>query len=213
MPIDCGFGFRKSVLLCHVLLRYVTIVRFSTLPTWTWFSCRRSGAFLFVAGIVLSTNLVKEDAKDHDRTRRCLGRNNMPKDHGRDTNGKHLSSRHDNSKNNRTKLLDGVKNTQLSTRRRNGRNDIVAQHDRIRQEKFVYNRNISSHNETRRGNENSRTVHTQHHLIGVDIGTTVLRVYLVLPLRREGIKANVHDEKDEANEFRCRILVRGLAQE
>lgn len=67
----------------------------------------------------------------------------------------------ESSSNGSTYLLDGVKDTQLPTCRRNGSNDIVLDAYRIRHQELPYNGHISRKDQTRRGEHNGIDVDAQ----------------------------------------------------
>mmetsp|Transcript_17841 Transcript_17841/g.35922 ORF Transcript_17841/g.35922 Transcript_17841/m.35922 type:complete len:288 (-) Transcript_17841:494-1357(-) len=137
----------------------------------------------------------------------------MTKNNRRQANAKHLSCRHDDGKNNRTKLLDGIKDTQLTTGRRNGSNDIVPKANRICQEEFPHHGQVTGKYQPCGRQSNRIDVHPQHHLVGIDIFLAVIRIDTGLPLRRERIRRNVHKQKDKPQDFGASgSLVRFLAQ-
>ena len=122
---------------------------------------------------------------------------------GGNANAEHLSCRHDDSKDDRTKLLDGVKDEQLSRRRGNGCDDVVAKCFWVRLEELVHNGQISGDDQAGSCNANSRHIHSQHHLVRIDIRTSVLGVHLILPLRCERIKRYVAEQEEKADQFRA----------
>jgi hypothetical protein len=92
---------------------------------------RRHTALFLQALIVLVANLIKERTENNGGTQTGLDRNGMTKNNGRNANGKHLSRRHDDGKDDWSKLFNGPKNAQLTTGRCNGGDDIVPQRERI----------------------------------------------------------------------------------
>ena len=137
----------------------------------------------------------------------------VPKDNGRNANGKHLPRRHDDGERDRSKLFDGVENAQLSRRRRNGRDDVVMKGHGIFAQEFRHHGHVARDDETRGGDANGRNVDAEHHLVRVDVGTAVLLVHFILPLTRKAVKANVHEQKDQANDFGRGVLVGRFAQD
>mmetsp|Transcript_17154 Transcript_17154/g.31095 ORF Transcript_17154/g.31095 Transcript_17154/m.31095 type:complete len:263 (-) Transcript_17154:382-1170(-) len=136
----------------------------------------------------------------------------MLKYKARNTNRYHLPRRHNHRKNNRSKLLNGRINEQLPSCRRNRRDDIVLQHTGVRLEKFNNFWNVSIEKQTSSCHHNRRAVHSQHHLIRVNIRPTIFYVNFVLPLGREAVEANITDHVEQTNNFRGCILVRRFAE-
>mmetsp|Transcript_22475 Transcript_22475/g.62606 ORF Transcript_22475/g.62606 Transcript_22475/m.62606 type:complete len:247 (-) Transcript_22475:1257-1997(-) len=162
---------------------------------------------------VLAPDLVKNDGKDQHRTHHRLPGNRVPENDAANGDGKQLSGRHDDRKDNGSEFLDGVENKELAGGRRNGRDNVVIEGHGICRQEFVDHRNVSRDEQTGGGNDDRAAVDGQHHLVLVDVAAAVLLVNLVLPLGREGIATNVHDHKDQAFGFRRRIVVRGLGGE
>ncbi len=127
----------------------------------------------------------------------------------RDTNRNHLSDGHDNRKHNRTEFLNGVKDAQLSRSRCDGREDVVHQDFWIGLEEFEYDGEISTDEQADGGHDDGGGIDPEHHLEGVDVGSTVGDVDFILPLRREAVEGNVHEHKDEAGEL-CGVITLGL---
>lgn len=175
---------------------------------WRLMSLARS---LHLSGIVLSADLVKEHTEDHDGTRSSIHRDDMAKHKGRNADGEHLSCSHNDSEHNRSEFFDGVEDAELSTGRRNGRDDIVVESLRIGREELDDHWKIAREDETSRGNADSADVHSKHHLVRIHVGSTVLGVYLVLPLRSERVKANVHEQEDQPAHAGLPFSVTGLA--
>jgi hypothetical protein len=146
----------------------------------------------------------------------------------------HLPGRHDDGKDDGTELLDGIKDCQLAAGRRlcicatlvvarpfvppqaymalarettyNGGDDVVIQHNGIGLEKLHDNRKVARQDQSGRRYTNGGTVDTEHHLEGVHVGSAVLVVDLILPLGRERVETNVHQQKDQTDHLRVLIV-------
>ena len=135
----------------------------------------------------------------------------MSKQNARNTNRYHLPRGHDDGEYNRSKLFYGSVNEQLSGGRGNRRDDIVLEDTGIDPKEFNDFGNISIQYQSRRRHDNCRTVDPQHHLVGVDIGPSILDIDLVLPLRCEAIEHNVHAHEEQTDNLCGGIMIGGFA--
>mmetsp|Transcript_22707 Transcript_22707/g.47635 ORF Transcript_22707/g.47635 Transcript_22707/m.47635 type:complete len:147 (+) Transcript_22707:423-863(+) len=125
----------------------------------------------------------------------------MPKQNTRNTNRDHLSRRHDHRKHNGSKLLNRCVNEQLSRSGSNRRDDIILKNRGVHFEKLNDFGNVAVENQSCRGHNDRGAIDTQHHLVGVDIGPSVLDVDFILPLAGEAIEADVHAHEEKADNF------------
>ena len=157
----------------------------------------------------------------------------MAEHHRTDADREHLPSRHDNCKYNRTKLFDCEEDAKLddreksvsyiapktpsmpylSTRRRDSGNDVVSKDNWIGTKELQNNRNVTGQDQASRRDADSRYVDSQHHLVGIHVRLAVRLVHLVLPLTREGVRCDVHDQENQTNELRGVLVGTGLAQD
>ena len=139
-----------------------------------------------------------EDAEDSDRG------DGVEEDDAGEEDGERLARRHDDREDDRAELRDRVEDEQLSGRRADRQEDDVeyehglARHERDRLEETA----LLDERET--GEENGEEVDADHHLYGRHL---VLVEQLALPVRREGVEREVHQEEYDARHGRYRAVV------
>lgn len=159
---------------------------------------------------VLSPNLVKNDRKDQSGANEGLEPEFVTKNDAANGDGKHLPGRHDDRKDDRSEFLDGFVDKELTRCRGNGGDNVVVQGNWILDQEFIDHGNVSRDEQSSGRNDNGTAVDTQHHLILIHVASTVLLIYFVLPLGREGITANVHDHKDQSDSLRVVVFLCSL---
>lgn len=105
----------------------------------------------------------------------------------------------------RSEFLDSVEDAELPGCRGYSRDDVILENDRVGRKEFEDNRKVPSNDQTKSCDTNRRSIDSKHHLIWINIWTSILLVDFVLPLRGEGIKRDVHEKEDQPNKFSFRV--------
>jgi len=116
------------------------------------------GTLAVHSGVVLISNLIKQNAKHKESPKRSFVGNDMPKKNCRNANGDHLSRGHDDGENNRSKLLDCVEDAKLSASRSDCGDYVVSEGLRIVRKKLKNDREVPGDDETSCGDANCRHI-------------------------------------------------------